>query len=233
MVSAACSPDWVSSPMQIAAPDMRIRRILDSGQLPVIAILRGLQSAEAVSIGEALLSGGIRIMEVPLNSPEPLASIERMADEFGTRALIGAGTVTSVAQVESVASAGGRLIVSPHIDAAVIARAFALGLDCLPGCLSPTEAFMAVAAGATDIKMFPAASLGQGHLKALREVLPQQVRVWAVGGTGAHDLTAWLAAGASGIGVGGSLYKAGALPQEVLQRAIVLRTAWSSGKNER
>lgn len=205
---------------------MRIRQVLDSGQLPVIAILRGLRPVEAVSIGEALLAGGIRIMEVPLNSPEPLASIERLAAEFGTRALIGAGTVLSAAQVRSVATAGGGLIVSPHTDADVIARAVALGLDCLPGCLSPTEAFTAIAAGATDLKLFPAAASRQGHLKALREVLPQEVRVWAVGGTGAHDFTAWLAAGASGIGVGGALYKPGDPPQAVLQRAIELRTAW-------
>jgi 2-dehydro-3-deoxyphosphogalactonate aldolase len=205
---------------------MRMRHILDSGQLPVIAILRGLRPTEAVAIGEALLAGGIRIMEVPFNSPEPLASIERLARAFGAQALVGAGTVLSAAEVESVASAGGRLIVSPHTDADVIARAIALGLDCLPGCLSPTEAFAAITAGATDLKMFPAASLGQGHLKALREVLPRQVRLWAVGGTSAHDLTAWLASGASGIGVGGALYKAGDMPQQVLERAIALRTAW-------
>ena len=145
--------------------------------------------------------------------------------------LFGAGTVSSASEVQSVESAGGRLIVSPHTDAAVIARAVGLGLDCLPGCLSPTEAFAALAAGATDLKMFPAASLGQAHLRALREVLPREVRVWAVGGTGAHDFTAWLAAGASGIGVGGALYKPGDAADEVLQRAIGLRTAWSSSRN--
>ncbi|MGH8170552.1 MAG: 2-dehydro-3-deoxy-6-phosphogalactonate aldolase [Steroidobacteraceae bacterium] len=210
---------------------MRLRHILDRGELPVVAILRGLRPTEAMAIGEALLAGGIRIMEVPLNSPEPLASIERLARAFGEQALIGAGTVLSASEVESVDSAGGRLIVSPHTDAAVIARAVGLGLDCLPGCLSPTEAFAALAAGATDLKMFPATSLGQAHLRALREVLPRQVRVWAVGGTGAHDLTGWLAAGASGIGVGGALYKPGDAAREVLQRAIALRTAWSSSRN--
>jgi len=207
---------------------MRIRRILDSGELPLIAILRGLRPVEALDIGEALLAGGIRIMEVPLNSPEPLVSIERLAGEFGARALIGAGTVLSAAQVESVTAAGGRLIVSPHTDVDVIARAVGLGLDCLPGCFSPSDAFTAIAAGATDLKMFPAATLGRGHLKALREVLPPHVRVWAVGGAGAHDLTAWRAAGASGVGVGGALYKAGDGPQEVLPRAIALRAAWSA-----
>lgn len=207
---------------------MRIRDILDGGELPVIAILRGLRPAEAVSIGEALLAGGIRIMEVPFNSPEPLASVERLASAFGSRALIGAGTVMTPAQVASVGSAGGGLVVSPHTDPGVIARAVELGLDCLPGCLSPTEAFTAISAGAADLKMFPAAALGQGYLKALREVLPRDLRVWAVGGTGAHDLTAWLAAGATGIGVGGALYKPGDAPQTVLQRASALRSAWSS-----
>ena len=230
MASTRCSPDYASWRTRNKAPDMRLQHILDSGQLPVIAILRGLRPVEAVSIGEALLAGGIHIMEVPLNSPQPLASIERLAGAFGAQALIGAGTVLSVAQVADVASAGAGLIVSPNTDTGVISRAGALGLDCLPGCLSATEAFAAIAAGATDLKMFPAAPLGRGYLSTLREVLPHPIRVWAVGGTGAHDFTGWLAAGASGIGVGGALYKAGDVPQEVLQRAITLRTVWDSAR---
>ena len=205
---------------------MSIQRVLDSAQLPVIAILRGLTPADAAGVGEALIDGGIRIIEVPLNSPDPLSSIERLAAAFGSQAVIGAGTVLSVAEVDSVAAAGGRLIISPHTDAGIIGRAVTLGLDCLPGFMSATEAFGAISAGATDLKLFPAASLGQGHLKALREVLPRQVRLWAVGGTGAHDFNAWLTSGASGIGVGGSLYKAGDTPQRVLARAIALRDAW-------
>lgn len=211
---------------------MRIEDILEEGAMPAIAILRGVKPAEALGIGEALLAGGIRMLEVPLNSPEPLVSIERLAVAFGSRALIGAGTVLSAAEVEAVGAAGGRLIVSPHTDAAVIGRAVALGLDCLPGFLSPTEAFTAISAGATHLKLFPAVSLGQGYLKALREVLPRHSRIWAVGGTGAHDLAAWLAAGAAGIGVGGALYKAGDTPQQVLERAIALRTAWSGSGTE-
>lgn len=210
---------------------MRIQNILDGGQPPVIAIRRGLRPAEAVAIGEALLSGGIRIIEVPFNSPEPLVSIELLASRFGMEALIGAGTVRSVAEVESVASAGGRLIVSPHTDAEVIARAVVHKMDCLPGCLSPTEAFTAIREGATDLKIFPAATLGPGHLRALREVLPRNVRVWAVGGTSANDLAAWVAAGACGIGVGGALYVAGDMPQQVRERAIALRSVWWGQRN--
>jgi len=205
---------------------VNIQSVLDSGELPVVAILRGLTPADAAGIGEVLIAGGIRIIEVPFNSPEPLASIERLVTAFGSHAVVGAGTVVTVANVDDVAAAGGQLIVSPHTDAGVIRRAIALGLECLPGFTSPTEAFTAIAAGATDLKLFPAASLGQGHLKALREVLPRQARVWAVGGTGAHDLTAWMSAGASGIGVGGSLYKPGDTSQQVLERAIALRSAW-------
>ena len=206
---------------------MRIEDMLSGGAMPVVAILRGVRPAEVLGIGEALLAAGIRMMEVPLNSPEPFVSIERLAGAFGSHALIGAGTVLAGAEVERVAGAGGRLVVCPHTDVAVIGRAIALGLDCLPGVLSPTEAFTAISAGAGHLKLFPAASLGQGHLKALREVLPRHSRIWAVGGTGAHDLAIWLAAGAAGIGVGGALYKAGDTPQQVRERAIALRAAWA------
>lgn len=205
---------------------MTIQQTLDSGAAPIIAILRGIKPEQAAPIGEVLFESGIRIMEVPLNSPEPLLSIERLAGSLGTRALIGAGTVLSSAQVESVAAAGGRLIVSPSTDPAVIRRAVEFGLECLPGFMSATEAFAALAAGASQLKLFPASSLGQGHLRALREVLPPGSRIWAVGGTGAHDLSTWLAAGAAGIGVGGSLYRAGDSAQQVRERALALAAAW-------
>lgn len=207
---------------------MRIEDILAAGAMPAIAILRGVKPTEALDIGEALLAAGIRMMEVPLNSPQPLLSIERLAGAFGSQALVGAGTVLSGAEVEGVAAAGGRLIVCPHTDAAVIESASALGLDCLAGFLTATEAFTAISAGAVHLKLFPAASVGQGYLQALRDVLPRHSRVWAVGGTGAHDVAAWLAAGAAGIGVGGALYKAGDAPQQVLERALALHTAWSA-----
>jgi 2-dehydro-3-deoxyphosphogalactonate aldolase len=205
---------------------MTIGQLIEAGAPPVVAILRGVTPEQAPEIGRALLEGGIGVMEVPLNSPRPLESIERLCEAFGGQALIGAGTVLSAAQVEAAAAAGARLIVSPHTDPAVIGRAVALGLECLPGFMSPSEAFAALAAGARQLKLFPAASLGPGYLKALREVLPRASGVWAVGGTGAHDLAAWLQAGASGIGVGGSLYRAGDAAAVVEERARALQTAW-------
>lgn len=205
---------------------MPVTSLSGNDRPPVIAILRGLTPQDAVPVGRALLAAGISAMEVPLNSPQPLESIARLVDEFGREALVGAGTVTTRAEVECLAGAGARLIVSPHTDAAVIARSLELGLECLPGFMSATEAFAAVAAGATSLKLFPAASLGVGHLKALREVLPRTIGLWAVGGTGAHDLADWLRAGAAGIGAGGSLYRSGDTPQQVLERAHALRDAW-------
>ncbi len=206
--------------------EMTIDPLIDADVPPVIAILRGVMPEQARDIGHALLEGGIRVMEVPLNSPRPLASIERLCGEFGAQALIGAGTVLSVSQVDDVAAAGARLIVSPHTDPAVIRRAVTLGLECLPGCMSPSEAFAALAAGARRLKLFPAATLGPGYLQALREVLPPTTSVWAVGGTGAHDLALWLRAGAAGIGVGGSLYKAGDPAAVVEDRARALQATW-------
>ncbi len=205
---------------------MTIGQVIEAGAPPVIAILRGVTPEQVLDIGRGLLEGGIRVMEVPLNSPRPLESIERLRGALGAQALVGAGTVLSAAQVDDAAAAGARLIVSPHTDPAVIRRAVALGLECLPGFTSPSEAFAALAAGAPHLKLFPAASLGPGYLKALREVLPRTSGVWAVGGTGAHDLAAWLEAGAAGIGVGGSLYRAGDAASVVRDRARALHDLW-------
>ncbi len=216
---------------------MAIGQLIEAGAAPVVAILRGVTPEQVLQIGRGLLEGGIRVMEVPLNSPRPLESIERLCGELGARALVGAGTVMSAAQVDDAAAAGARLIVAPHTDPAVIRRAVALGLECLPGFMSPSEAFAALAAGARHLKLFPAASLGPGYLKALREVLPRTSGVWAVGGTGAHDLASWLEAGAAGIGVGGSLYRAGDTASVVRDRARVLQDVWrgltASGTRER
>lgn len=206
---------------------MRIDELLRHGAVPVVAILRGLPPADAVEIGRALVEEGIRIIEVPLNSPSPLESIGKLCGALGKEALIGAGTVLSGAQVESVASAGGRLIVSPNTDAAVIRQAVSLDLECMPGFMSATEAFTAIAAGARRLKLFPAAGLGVGHLKALREVLGREIELWPVGGTGAHDMAQWLRAGAAGIGVGSALYRPGDSADSVRERARALRAAWS------
>ena len=205
---------------------MRMSDLLNDGVAPIIAILRGLAPHDAVAIGTALVDAGIRMMEVPLNSPEPLTSIARLRDRFGRDALIGAGTVLTAKAVDAVAAAGGRMIVSPHADVRVISRAVELGLEPLPGFLSATEAFSAIDAGASRLKLFPANSLSGSHVKAIREVLPEGIEIWAVGGTGAHDFALWLDRGVRGMGVGGSLYRPGDSPEIVGQRARALVETW-------
>ncbi len=200
--------------------------LIAAGAPPLVAILRGIQPDEVIAVGEALVGAGIRIIEVPLNSPEPLESIARLAKRFGAEHLIGAGTVLSVQAVEDVAAAGGRLIVTPHTDAAVIGRAVALGLEALPGFVTPTEAFTALAAGARSLKLFPAASFGPGYIKAVREVLPAGTQVWAVGGADDSNLGQWLDAGAAGAALGGFLYRKGDQAAQVADRAARVVAAW-------
>jgi 2-dehydro-3-deoxyphosphogalactonate aldolase len=207
---------------------MSIDDLLAEGTPPVVAILRGVKPDEVVAIGEALVAAGVRLIEVPLNSPDPLEGIGRLVAAVGDRALCGAGTVLTPDAVEAVADVGGRLIVTPNTNPAVIARAVTLGLEPMPGFATPTEAFAAVAAGARRLKLFPAAGFGVGYLKAIREVLPAGTRTWAVGGTGAANIGEWLAAGAEGIGVGGSLYKAGDTAETVGARAKALVEAWKA-----
>jgi 2-dehydro-3-deoxyphosphogalactonate aldolase len=210
---------------------MHMSDLLSEGVAPIIAILRGLTPTDAVSIGTALIDAGIRIIEVPLNSPDPLSSISQLHHHFGRHAQIGAGTVLTADAVDSVAQAGGQLIVSPHVDPAVISRAVKLGLDTLPGFLSATEAFCAIRAGASRLKLFPASSVKGSHVKAILEILPGEVEIWAVGGTGAHDLAQWLDCGVRGIGVGGSLYKPGDSGEIVGRRARTLIETWRSTKS--
>ncbi|HEY2661769.1 MAG TPA: 2-dehydro-3-deoxy-6-phosphogalactonate aldolase [Caulobacteraceae bacterium] len=207
---------------------MTLDELLGDGAPPITAILRGIQLHEAVPIAEALIEAGVRIIEAPLNSPQPMDSIRAIATAFGDRALIGGGTVLDVGAVEALAAAGGRLMVSPNTDPAVIARAVALGLEPMPGFATPTEAFAAAAAGARRLKLFPAHVFGPRYIKAIREVLPATVRVWAVGGAGASDIGEWLAAGAEGVGVGGALYRPGDRPQDVAEKARALVQAWRS-----
>ncbi|UTP40546.1 2-dehydro-3-deoxy-6-phosphogalactonate aldolase [Phenylobacterium sp. LH3H17] len=185
-------------------------------QCPVVAILRGIGSSEACDHVAALFEAGVRVVEVPLNSPEPLASIGQIARRFGEAMIVGAGTVLNQDQVDAVAAAGGRLIVSPNSSANVIARALALRLDPIPGFASATEAFSAIDAGARHLKLFPAVTYGPGHLTQLRAVLPAESLVWAVGGVSAQNLSEWSAAGALAFGLGGELYRAG---QSVLETA--------------
>jgi 2-dehydro-3-deoxyphosphogalactonate aldolase len=199
---------------------------LSEGAAPIIAILRGISPIEVLAVGETLLDAGISVIEVPLNSPQPLESIASLQREFGAKALIGAGTVLSAQQVTEVAGAGGQLIVSPNVNIEVIERTCALGLESLPGFLTVSEAFAAAAAGASNLKLFPASSAGPGHIPAIREVLPRAVEIWAVGGAGAHDFSRWLHLGARGIGVGSSLYKPGDAARVVAERARALIDVW-------
>jgi 2-dehydro-3-deoxyphosphogalactonate aldolase len=197
-------------------------------QLPLIAILRGITPDDAVPVGHALAEAGFRIIEVPLNSPQPLRSIELLARALGTRCLVGAGTVMSVTQVDEVARAGGRLIVMPHSDVALIRAAKARGLWCAPGIATPTEGFAALAAGADALKLFPAELLTPAVVKALRAVFPPQVLFLPVGGIAPHSLAAYRAAGASGFGLGSALYQPGATPQQVAARARDFVSAWNA-----
>lgn len=195
-------------------------------RLPLVAILRGITPDEAVPIGEALLQAGFALIEVPLNSPQPCDSIRRLATAFGGDAVIGAGTVLTPEQVAHVHAAGGRLIVMPHADVAVIRAAKAAGLWCVPGIATPTEAFAALAAGADALKLFPAELLNPAVLKAMRAVLPREMRVLPVGGITPERMKEFVAAGASGFGLGSALYMPGMDAAVVGERARAFVEAW-------
>ena len=203
-----------------------IDAVLAAGAPPVIAILRGVRPDAAVAMAAALIAAGIRLIEVPFNSPDPIASIAAIQTAFGDRALIGAGTVPDRAAADALAATGARLMVTPHTDPALIAHAVAIGLEPVPGFVTPTEAFAAIAAGARRLKLFPASAHGPAYLAAIADVLPASVGLWAVGGTDAATLPGWLAAGAEGIGVGGALFRPGDGAERVAERAAALVAAW-------
>jgi 2-dehydro-3-deoxyphosphogalactonate aldolase len=189
---------------------------------PLVAILRGIRPDEAVPVAAALEAAGFAIVEVPLNSPEPLASINALARAFGDRMLIGAGTVMTGTQVADIAAAGGQLIVTPHADAAVVRAAKQRGLLAVPGFFTPAEAFAMLAAGADALKLFPAEGANPAMLRAMRAVLPAGTRVLPVGGIDTSNMAAWRAAGAAGFGIGSAIYKPGDTPAMVSAKAAVL-----------
>jgi 2-dehydro-3-deoxyphosphogalactonate aldolase len=188
-------------------------------QCPVVAIVRGIRPDEVLDHAAALLEAGVVGMEVPLNSPEPIDSIRRLAAEFGDRMVIGAGTVLTAERVEAVAEAGGRIIVSPNTKPEVIGRAVQLGLDPAPGFATASEAFTAIEAGARHLKLFPAVTYGPAHVKQLKAVLPPEAVIWAVGGVGPDSMADWWAAGCRAFGLGGELYRAGQSVAETREKA--------------
>ncbi len=199
-------------------------------RMPLIAILRGVQPEDAVGIGAALIHAGITLIEVPLNSPQPFDSIARLAREFGSDAVIGAGTVLSVDDVARLANAGGTLAVSPNMDPAVIQACVATGIVSLPGIATASEAFAGLEAGAAALKLFPAEGSSPAWLKALRAVLPSTIPVLPVGGIQPYTMDPWLRAGASGFGLGSGLFQPGLAPEEVGARAANYVEAMKNAK---
>lgn len=197
--------------------------------LPLVAILRGVHPDEVERIGGALVEAGFTLIEVPLNSPDPFASIARLARCCGERALIGAGTVLATDDVARVKDAGGRLVISPNTDTAVIAASVAAGMVSLPGYFTPSEAFAALGAGASGLKLFPAEAASPQVLKAQRAVLPKHVPVLAVGGVTPEAMVSWRQAGADGFGLGSALYRAGMSADEVGANARRFVAAWRAG----
>ena len=193
---------------------------------PLVAILRGIRPAEVEAVLEALVAAGIGLIEVPLNSPDPLDSIAILARQAGARAIVGAGTVLDVDQVDAVAAAGGQMIVSPNRDDAVIAATRSAGLLSFPGVFTATEALGAIAAGAHALKFFPADLLGPAGIRAIATILPPEMPLLAVGGVDASNIADYLKAGITGFGIGSSLYKPGMSAAEVGRRAAELVAAW-------
>jgi 2-dehydro-3-deoxyphosphogalactonate aldolase len=196
--------------------------------LPLVAILRGVKPDEVEEIAEALYAEGFRVIEVPLNSPDALDSIARLARRMPADAVLGAGTVLSVQAVADVQAAGGTVIVMPHADVAVIRAAKAAGLYCVPGAATPTEAFAAVAAGADAVKLFPAELVTPSVVKAMRAVLPRTLRLLPVGGITPDTMAPYKAAGAAGFGLGSALYAPGMAAAEVATRARAFVHAWQA-----
>ncbi len=202
-----------------------------NGEIEMVAILRGLTSERAAETGAALVAAGFRSIEVPLNSPAPFVTIKLLAAAHPD-CLVGAGTVLTPNDVNQVRAAGGKLIVSPNCDPQVIRHALGFGMRVMPGIATATEAFAAVHAGATELKLFPASTYGTGHLRALKSVLPKHVKVYPVGGVGSKDIADWLESGADGFGFGGELFKPAYTLADIATRAKGLFDALRAAKEK-
>ena len=194
--------------------------------LNLVGILRGVVPDKVVEVAKILYAAGFRVIEVPLNSPQPFASVSALAGALPADCLVGAGTVLTAQDVQRTHAAGGRLIVAPNCDEQVIGAAIKLGMRVMPGIASATEAFSAVRAGATQLKLFPASSYGPPHLRALRSVLPKEIKLFPVGGVTAEQIPGWLAAGAAGFGFGSELFRPEYSLDDIKQRAQVLVRAF-------
>ncbi len=195
--------------------------------LPLVAILRGLKPEEALSVGQAIVNAGFHILEVPLNSPDPLRSIQILAEAFPL-ALVGAGTVTTAQQVRNIKAAGGQLIISPHLDDNVVCEAVNQGLISMPGVATPSEAFRAIALGAHGLKLFPAEMISPAVVKSMRAVLPTHMKLIPVGGIGTHNMADYRNSGASGFGIGSALFAPGKSAQAVGESAAAFVQAWKA-----
>ncbi len=187
-------------------------------KMPVVAIIRGVTPDEVIEIGQAIHEAGIGVIEVPLNSPEPFESIKRLSVDLGEDCIIGCGTLLTEQDAKRVAKVGGQVAVTPNIRPSVIKKCIQLGMVPMPGWATPTEAFAAYRAGARHLKLFPASSFGAGHITAVKAVLPNDAKILAVGGAGAHNAAEWINAGVDGFGIGSDIYKAGRPAEEVHQR---------------
>lgn len=216
----------MSSPMPHTAFATQTLQHLAS--MPLVAILRGLQPSEAVAVGQTLVQAGFRALEVPLNRPGALECIRLLTQALPADVLVGGGTMLSVADVEAVHAAGGRLMVSPNCDTAVIRRAVALDMLAAPGIVTPTEAFTALQAGAHALKLFPSEQVGHGGAKALLSVLPAGTPLWPVGGITPETIGPWKRVGATGFGIGGQLYTPGTGIEVLAQRAAAFVAAWQA-----
>ncbi len=195
--------------------------------LPLVAILRGLKPEEALSVGQAIVNAGFHILEVPFNSPDPLRSIQILAEAFPL-ALVGAGTVTTAQQVRDIKAAGGQLIISPHLDDNVVCEAVNQGLVSMPGIATPSEAFRAIALGAHGLKLFPAEMISPAVVKSMRAVLPTHMKLIPVGGIGIHNMADYRKSGASGFGIGSALFAPGKSAQAVGESADAFVQAWKA-----
>ncbi len=198
---------------------------MQADAVPIIAVLRGVTPTQCAAVGDALYRAGIRTIEVPLNSPDAFTSISTLRSHLAAECVVGAGTVLSVTDLQRVHEAGGQLIVAPNVDTEVIRCALELGLEVLPGFATPTEAFQAIHAGATRLKLFPASTYGPQHLRALRAVLPRNVQVFPVGGVDASQIGSWLSVGANGFGFGSEVFKPSFDVRTIESKALAIMRA--------